>query len=225
MESIGLTLIIVACHAVFREGCTAPGLVELDSSREGGYSGEGHFYRNHVRAGVLRAAESPDCRLYFSGGQTQAKLPGRSEARSYWEVARDHDWWGHPEVEARASCEVFARDSFENLVYTMAMFQQDSGDLPKNVVFIGWAFKALRVDMHRSAIKWPRERFEYLGVHMPDDLDKAMEGEAAVLKAVEHDPYLMGPEFAAKREARNPFGLRHNYHGISPDLLNCLVET
>ena len=139
---------------------------------------------------------------------------------SYWEAARDHSWWGHPEVEERASCEVYARDSFENLVYAIAMFKRDTGCLPGKIVFAGWAFKAARLDMHRAAMKWPRQRFVYLGVNNPaaQDVEKALAGESAVVKAAELDPYLLGSDFAAKREARNPFHLRHSYRGISSEL-------
>ncbi len=214
------TLIIVACHAVFREGCTTPERVELDSSREGGYPGEGKFYRDHVKAGVVRAAGIPDSRIYFSGAATQSRLAGRAEGRSYWEVARDHGWWGHTEVEARAFYECSARDSFENLLYSIAAFRRDTGGWPDQLIVVGWEFKARRFDLHRAAIKWPREKFEYCGVNNPagEALAKAVHSEAALVAAVQRDLYLMGPEFVSKRELRSPFHTRHSYRGIDPAL-------
>lgn len=147
-----MDLIIVACHAIFRPGHTAPGLAELDSSLEGGFPGEAPLYRDHARAGVLRAAGNPESRLYFSGGQTKSKLPGRSEGQSYWEVARDHAWWGHPETASRAFVEGFARDSFENLRFPLAQFHHETGHLPAHITFIGWSFKAKRLHLHRQAL-------------------------------------------------------------------------
>ena len=100
------------------------------------------------------------------------------------------------------------------------MFRRDNGELPSTVAYISWAFKSLRLDIHRESLKWPREMFAYLGVNNPSgkDLKMALAGELALVKAVKLDPYVKGRKFAAKREARNPFHLRHDYWGISPEL-------
>ena len=202
-----MNLIIVACHCVFKQGCTGPQAVELDTSREGGFAGEGPYYRDHAKAGVLRAAADPSAYLYFSGGETKAALPGRSEARSYYDVARDHQWFGHPEVAARAYFEEYARDSFENLHFPIAQFQHETGQPPRHVNFIGWAFKARRLQLHREALNWPLEKFEYLGVNNPSaaELESAQAEESLLVEAVLKDPRMEGPQFQAKRAARNPF--------------------
>ncbi len=208
-----MNLIIVAGHCVFKEGCTGPVLVEREDSREGGFPGEGRLYRDHVKAGVLRAEADAAARLYFSGGQTKDNLPGRSEALSYYELARDHGWFGCPEVAARAHCEEFSRDSFENLLFSIAQFQHDAGQLPQHVTFIGWAFKARRLQLHCEALNWPLNKFEYLGVNNPAgaDLEKAEADEERLVAVVINDPRMEGPQFQAKRAARNPFRRQSPY--------------
>ena len=51
-----------------------------------------------------------------------------------------------------------------------------------------------------------------------EDLKLAQAGEIALVRSVKRDPYGNGRKFAAKREARNPFHLRHDYWAISPEL-------
>jgi hypothetical protein len=206
----------VAGHAVFRKGCTTPDLAALDSSRMGGYPGEGPFYIEHVRAGVLRAAHDLAAILMFSGGMTQAVVGLRSEAESYREVARDHDWWGHREVAGRTLTEDCSRDSFENLWCSIALYRQHTGALPDSITAIGWRFKAERFQLHREALGWPADRFEYLGVNDPEGaaLEAALAKEEALREAVKEDPFLRGPAFEAKREQRNPFRREHGYTDI-----------
>jgi len=194
-------LVVVACHAVF----TADGYV-------GGYPGEGPLYLQHAEAGVALAAER-DALLLFSGGATQAAAGPRTEALSYWERGRDARWWGHPELEARAFTEDYARDSFENLLFPLFRFQRIIGRWPEHVTAAGWRFKAPRFDLHRGAIRWPAERFTYWGVNdpPPEALAKAEAGEAATVRAVEADPWLQGAGFTAKRAQRDPFRRGHPY--------------
>lgn len=144
-------LVIVACHAIF----TGDGYV-------GGCPGEGRFYREHAEAGVRRAAER-NALLLFSGGATRAEAGGRTEALSYRDCACGAGWWGHADVEARAFTEDYARDSFENLLFSLFRFQQLTGRWPNHVTALGWQFKARRFHLHRQAIAWPAERFSYYG--------------------------------------------------------------
>src|SRR5690349_15758387 len=97
--------IIVAGHAVFVGGSRE------DAYSTSGWAGlfgagyqesdESPLYIEHVRAGVLLAAENPDALLIFSGGQTRVAAGPLSEAMGYYRLAAVHDWWG-TSVEARA---------------------------------------------------------------------------------------------------------------------------
>ena len=51
-----------------------------------------------------------------------------------------------------------------------------------------------------------------------EELNTAEASEQVLRAAVERDLYLMGRDFVSKRELRNPFHVRHDYHGIDPAL-------
>lgn len=206
-------LIIVAGHGVCRKECTSPHIAPLDSSWVGIFPGEGPFYIEHSKAGVALAAKIPNALLAFSGGQTREDAGRRSEAESYWEVADTAGWWGFPNVRERALKEEYARDSFENLLFGIALFKRETGQWPITVTVVSWRFKKKRYDLHRQALKWPKQKFAYLGPNDPvgEQLQKALAGEKAKLESVSRDLFLMGRQWVAQREQRNPFHRQHPY--------------
>ncbi len=210
-------LIIVAGHGVCKKDCTSPHIAPLDSSWVGIFAGEGPFYIEHSKAGVTLAAEIPNALLAFSGGQTREDAGRRSEAESYWEIADADGWWGFTNVRDRAVKEEYARDSFENLLFGIALFKQETRRWPDKVTIVSWRFKERRYDLHRQALKWPKQKFAYVGVNDPvgEELPKALEGEKAKVESVSHDLFLIGPKWVAQREQRNPFHRQHPYREVS----------
>ncbi|GFH17244.1 uncharacterized protein HaLaN_13834 [Haematococcus lacustris] len=51
--------------------------------------GEAQSFVEHIRLGVLAAAEDPEAMLLFSGGQTRLAAGPRSEGLSYWAATVD----------------------------------------------------------------------------------------------------------------------------------------
>jgi len=223
------TLIIGSGHGVPKAGCTALPEILDDASWSGGFSGEGREYFRHIEAAVRTAATKPDSQIIFSGGQTREEAGKRSEAFGYWEVARDNGWFGHPEIGKHALKEEFARDSLENLIFSLLLFYQAHRKWPENIVVVGWIFKEERYNFHRQAIKWPATRFEYVGVNNPEGkaMEVAWSGEQRKLEAVRCDPFLSGAEWAGQRELRNPFQRFHPYRGLdsATDTLLDLMDT
>ena len=109
---------------------------------------------SHIRAGVDAAAADPRSLLVFSGGQTRATAGPRSEALSYWMVAEHFGWWGGAEAaRPRSVVEDYARDSFENLMFSICRFKEVVGRYPSRFTVIGYGFKERRfVDLHRPAL-------------------------------------------------------------------------
>jgi hypothetical protein len=213
-------LIIVPGHGVCKKSFTGLDAAPLDSSWVGIFPGEGPFYVAHIKEGVRLAAEDPGALLVFSGGQTRGEAGRRSEAESYWEIADAAGWWSHVDVKDRAAREEFARDSFENLLFGLAFFAQQTGSWPDRVTVCGWKFKEKRYSLHRQALKWPKSMFVYVGVNDPtgDELPKALAGEKAKVESVGRDLFLVGPEWVAQRELRNPFHRQHPYRGVAPEI-------
>lgn len=197
-------LVIVAGHAVLRE---------LGDPRDEHnwfllpfQAGEVPCLIGHVEAGVRAAAADDDALLVFSGGQTRAEAGPRSEAESYHHVAAHERWFGCPEVAGRVALEEYARDSFENLLFSLGRFHQVTGRWPEHATFVSWRFKQQRFELHREAIRWPAGRFTFLGANDPPALDQATAAEARTMAGYRADPYSASPEFAAKKASRNPFG-------------------
>lgn len=57
-----------------------------------------------------------------------------------------------------------ARDSFENLLFSLCRFFELTGHYPDDVLAISYDFKHERfADLHRAALLWPDHRFHFLG--------------------------------------------------------------
>lgn len=205
-------LIVVAGHAVYTaENFSRP---EADESwfLEPFQKGEPPFYIEHIRRGVELAADRPAALLIFSGGQTRREAGPKSEAQGYWALADHFRWWGAGGVKPRATTEEFARDSFENLLFSLCRFRECAGRYPASVTVVSWEFKRRRFDLHRETIGFPADRFQFAGANNPPDLDAALRGEeGSALAPFRADPWGAGRVLAAKREKRNPFRRRHGY--------------
>lgn len=170
---------MVAGHAPLREGPTAPPPGHLE--RDGAWvlspfqAGEPPFFVEHLRRGAVLAAHDPSALLVISGGRSRPEST-RTEAESYRTVAAAHRWWG---AKVPVALEEYARDSFENLAYSLCRFHQVTGAWPGLVTVVSWAFKGARFDLHRQALRWPDGGFRFDGPNDPLDLAAALAGEAA----------------------------------------------
>ena len=178
------------------------------------------MYVEHVKAGVTIAHGRPSTLLLFSGGQTREAAGPRSEGRSYFEIARDHRWWSRLAVEPRTFLEEYARDGFENLVFSLARFRELTGNWPGHVVVAGWVFKRQRYETYARLLNCPPDRFEYVGVNQPpsDSLRSAIEGESSRLDWLQHSELadLFEPDDLRRR--RDPFSREHPYRDLIADL-------
>ena len=153
----------------------------------------------------------------------------RSEAQSYWLLAEHFGWWGLGGVAARATTEEYARDSFENLLFSICRFREVAGDYPEAVDVVSFDFKERRfVDLHAPAIRFPKDAFHFEAVPVDGgsrfDGAAAAEGEAAAAAAFEEDPYGCDGELHAKRRSRDPFHRGVPYGTVCPELGGLLAH-
>ena len=114
-------LVLVAGHAVYT------GIDYAEAAKESSWfleeyqkvPGEAQSFLDHIKLGIQAAAADPDALLLFSGGQTRRAAGPRSEGLSYWVVAEAAGWFEHAEVRNRTFTEEHARDSFENLLFSL----------------------------------------------------------------------------------------------------------
>ncbi|KAL0957778.1 hypothetical protein HGRIS_001555 [Hohenbuehelia grisea] len=79
----------------------------------------------------------------------------------------------------RATTEEFVLDSFQNLLLSIARFNEHTGRYPESITVVGYEMKRERfTKLHRAALRWPIERFHYIGAD-PDGQEgvEAQEGE------------------------------------------------
>ncbi len=89
-------LVLVAGHAAFKSTVTGvPNDPESDDSwvLQDFQIGEPPFYLEHIRRGVVLAANNPVALLVFSGGRTRHESGPWSEAKTYHEVAMSRRFW------------------------------------------------------------------------------------------------------------------------------------
>ena len=117
-------LIVVAGHAVVKIDQLATADVSdsgwflLSYQKKQGFPG---IITSHIKAGIELAEADPAAMLVFSGGQTRRDVGPTSEAASYFYLAAQHKW-ASPSAKSRTFLEEFARDSFENLLLSIARY-------------------------------------------------------------------------------------------------------
>ena len=198
------TLVIVPGHASFKDGINIPAIDDLDNDTHWALQefqkGEPYFYIEHIKKAIeLIDSESL---LIFSGGRTR-KESGRewSEARTYDEIAKTLR--GYP--ADRVVLEEYARDSFQNLDFSICKFKQIFGYEPSRIRVVGWSFKSNRFEFHAQTLKVPVSNFEYIGVNDPVDKGGALIGERRALDAFSQNPFGDSGQLAQKRLERDPW--------------------
>lgn len=129
-------------------------------------------------------------------------------------------------MKLRTVTEDFSRDSFENLLFAMCRFFECTGRRPWRVTVSGWDFKQERLEPHRAALRFPRERFEYVAVNSARDPETARAGEREnALEPYRLDPYGTHRPLSEKRAKRNPFGRTHDFAVSCPEATGLLAHT
>jgi hypothetical protein len=221
------TLVVVAGHAVYTGNAWTSTAIRNESNwyLEDYQRGLVDTFLAHIERGVDLVRNDSSAILIFSGGVTRPGVGPRSEGSSYWLAAEGMDWFGHSDsVPLRAHVEEFARDSLENLLFSICRFHQLTGRYPHEIKVVSFVFKETRFNaVHRRAIRFPDKRFHFHGIDPP-----GAKGMRDSLYAVERSKTL-GPysrdlygcndrSLYKKRLDRNPSLLYHPYPQGCPEL-------
>ncbi|CAK9155263.1 unnamed protein product [Ilex paraguariensis] len=216
-------LVMVAGHSVYTSSSCEKVDKEnawfLESYQK--HPGQAATFVTHIQEGIEVAARDDEALLLFSGGETRKDAGPRSEAQSYWIVAESKGWFGKKEiVRLRALTEEYARDSFENLLFSVCRFRELTGTYPHNITVVGYDFKEERfVHLHRSAIRFPDTRFFYSGTPSSStSREAALKGEALVRTQFQDDPYGCLGSLRRKKLGRDPFHRSIPYPNGCPEL-------
>ncbi|KAJ3390667.1 hypothetical protein HDU92_000335 [Lobulomyces angularis] len=172
----------------------------------------------------LKKAKNGNSVLIFSGGQTRYSAGPKSEGQSYYEVAKlmDNQMFNNREFLNSVTTEEFAKDSFENLLFSICRFKEFTNFFPKTITIIGFKFKKFRFEnLHLKAIKFNVKNFEYIGFDLPlQDRRTAEEGEKKFsVLPFQNDLYGCRDPLSRKKKNRNPFKRVSNpYKETCPEL-------
>ncbi|KAF7726875.1 hypothetical protein EC973_008382 [Apophysomyces ossiformis] len=188
----------------------------------------------HIQKGIELAREDPNAVLIFTGGQTRPGAGPQSEGLSYWQIAQIlmnstiTEEGARGDVGKRMVIEEFARDSHENLLFSLCRFAEMTGQYPSSVTVIGFDFKRERfVNIHRAALRLPADQFEYIGIDplrsdtITDTSVKTGELQNSY-NPFKEDMYGCHGSLKQKKLDRNPFRRRHAYRYTCPALADIL---
>ncbi|KAJ2269671.1 hypothetical protein EV176_004527 [Coemansia sp. RSA 451] len=210
-------LVIVPGHGVYL-GAGSP-LDEANWYLQEQQRGEVGAFMAHVGKGIEMVKEHERALLVFSGSKTRLEAGAHSEAVGYW-TAADRMGWLTNSVFRRVVTEEYARDSLENILFSIARFHEVTGNYPDRITVVGFEFKRERfVDVHRRALRYPRIRFNYVGINPPGDAARLVAAEKKnAYEPFSRDLYACEGTLAEKRRERNPFMLAHGYHRSCPEI-------
>ena len=69
------------------------------------------------------------------------------------------------------TAEIYATDSFQNLLFSIIHFRHLTSHFPTHITLISHAFKRPRfLDLHFPAIRWPQPNLTYVGIDPPQHI-------------------------------------------------------
>ena len=193
------SLLILPGHAIFEKGAW-----------HGGFYGDDSYFETHVRDAVSTWQEEGYAALAFSGGRTRPELGLKSsEGEGMLEFARAEDLLGESD---NVLVESFARDSFENVFFSLLVYHKQHGQWPAKLGLVSWPFKVGRFLAIAAALKLGKGLTYYESGELKDAelvarFRKINEDYNARIK---QDPLHRGEEFAATRMQRVPVEITEN---------------
>ncbi|KAI0047552.1 hypothetical protein FA95DRAFT_1213264 [Auriscalpium vulgare] len=203
-------------------------------------------FMEHVKRGVELMVEDEHSLLVFSGGQTSPEAAS-NEAESYFRLASAASLFPpssspspsphtsrnstSPTKHAlsplqRTTTEIFALDSLQNLLFSLARFRELTGRYPTSVTVVGYEFKRRRFEqLHRAAVGWPWHKWRYSGIPLSSQVEEAIAHSGEVTNSYEpylKDTYGCHGTLLDKRRARNAHARVHAYHLSAPEIAGLL---
>ncbi|KAI8093754.1 uncharacterized protein BX664DRAFT_113634 [Halteromyces radiatus] len=187
--------------------------------------GQVKTFLDHIQKGIDLLVSDPQALLIFSGGQTRPSAGPISEGLSYWQAAQTLILQQLPKtlddlntLSRRMIVEEYARDSYENILYSLCRFSEMTSDYPSKLTVIGFDFKRPRFEqLHINAIRYPREQFEYIGI----DPVSFMEGTVALSNEEGDDQQDLKESGNQLADVARQGELHNSYKPFQTDLYAC----
>lgn len=241
------TMIMLPCHAIYKGHGSGRGLSDWHMES---FQKEGNDHLSWIKqiqrcVGLVRGAARKDSIVVISGGKTKKIAGNVSESLSYLNLLLQNKEMfmllphsgccedEQDEILGSIYLEEYAKDSFENLLYSICRFKEITNRYPEKVVIVGYEFKRSRfVNLHAKAIDSQYYgEIEYLGIDPVPPYASDSEGYARffqdlekneynnAISLFEKDPHGLEPPLLDKKKKRNPFNTIAPYAVTSETLL------
>ena len=210
------SLLIVAGHAIWERGQwygIEPNKFDPDAMRKS--------IEEHVQCGCdyVRSNTPKYDILVFSGGNSRPNNDPpltNSEAAGMREYAESKGWL--PSFADRIIIETFARDSFENIFFSMLAFRNQEKTWPSRIGIISMPHKSIRYMLMAVGLGIQPSQFTFhsIGSVIPLDTNclNEMSNMNRVIWSPTHtvvDPLLRNEYFTNKRDSRTADARRNGY--------------
>lgn len=234
-------LIILPCHGIWKG--TNDGQLSEDWLLESfQIEGNDHLaFIEQIRTSIDLLNKDPHSFLLFSGGQTKQIAGPVSESQSYYKLAEKLNLINEAN-SSRINTEEFAKDSFENVLFSIARYFElfSSYKSLTKLTIVGFEFKRQRfLELHLPALKLSSNSslvINYIGnsptppyetgsqqfVSYFSDLKTAESNNA--IKLFETDPFGNKSVLKSKKLKRNPFKRFDSYPVTNPKLAPVLLN-
>lgn len=185
--------LILCCHCVYDGG-------EIYSE----FPEDKPVYEQQLRESVKCVQTQMHDLLIISGGYTKEEIE-KSEAQGMVDWAYD---LGLDLDEIIFILEEYARDSFENVLFSMCRFYKEYNQFPEGIGVCSWRFKEPRFTIFAEALTLPNYSFVSVG-------EKEITWtESDLLEMVKDDPFQRNPDLVSKRQNRDPWEKGNPYAKI-----------
>lgn len=189
-------LLILCCHCIYDKGQI---ISEFQENRD--------VYQQHLIESVKALSGGQFDSLIISGGFTKPNVL-KSEAQGMLDWAHDLNL---AVDKKKIILEEYARDSFENVLFSVCRFYDVYKKYPNSVTVCSWKAKERRFAIIANALKIPN--YAFFGIAVNKGLEKA---EAKLFETVKNDPFFRSPELTEKRQMRDPWK-KGNPYGIEKE--------
>ncbi|KAM9913018.1 hypothetical protein OXX69_002012 [Metschnikowia pulcherrima] len=217
-------LIILPCHSIWKPKSNQSRGETPDEWFLASFQRDGHdhlCFVDHIKKSFIALKQNPNAILVISGGQTKAEAGPISEAFSYCDLAKRLIDECDGDLFERVFLEEYARDSFENVLFSFCRYHEIVERYPKQVTVVGFEFKRTRfVEYHfADALKFTG-KVNYIGnwptpgPEIDHDAYFADLHSSEKKNALDHfasDPFGHKEFLDAKKKSRDPFKRYHGY--------------
>lgn len=237
------SLIILPCHSIYVGNEVSKSVIDTPDEVGPGtdakdwilasfqkQSNDQISFLHHIYKAFSLLEKQQGSILVITGGYTKEAVK-KSESGSYLEVAKAR---GIVHDDSSIFLEEYARDSYENVLYSLCLYRRKMGYWPDHVTVVGFEFKRYRfMQQHLKVLEYPASMTEYVGIgpfyNGPDKQQffqrlSMLEKKNAVDLFRENPFGTRGSPLYEKKKQRDPYHRLINYENPAENVMNTMLK-